>query len=83
MEFLPLSSETVEPTDEVFTYNDTSETVKHTDERCTDKEIGDITFISPPFSNPTENSLPGKFMGFDKTFSRDTTWVQFTINSRR
>ena len=66
MEFPPLSSETVEPTDELFTYNDTSETAEPTDERRTDNEIGDITFISPPFSNPTENCLPGKFMDFDK-----------------
>jgi hypothetical protein len=47
MEFPPLSSETVEHTDELFTYNDTAETVKHTDERRTDNEIGDITFTSP------------------------------------
>jgi hypothetical protein len=52
---------------ELFTYNDTPETVKPTDERRTDNEIDDITFISPPFSNPTENSLPGKFMDLDKT----------------
>ena len=25
-----------------------------------------MTFVSPPFSNPTENSLTGKFMDFDK-----------------
>jgi len=67
MEFPPLSSETAEHTDKRFTYNDTSETAKHTDERRTDNEIDDITFISPPFSNPTENGLPGKFMDYDKT----------------
>jgi hypothetical protein len=37
MEFPPLSTETAEPTEERFTYNDTSETVKHRDERRTDK----------------------------------------------
>jgi hypothetical protein len=35
-------------------------------ERRTDNENDDMTFVSPPFSNPTENSLPGKFMDFDK-----------------
>ena len=67
MEFPPLSSETAEPTDERFTYNDTSETATHTNERRTDNENDDMTFVSPPFSNPTEYSLPGKFMDFDKT----------------
>ena len=66
MEFPPLSTETAEPTEERFTYNDTSETVKHTDERRTNNENDDMTFVSPPFSNPTENSLSGKFMDFDK-----------------
>ena len=61
MEFPPLSTETAEPTEERFTYNDTSETVKHTDERRTDNENDDMTFVSP----------------------QDTTWGQFTINSRR
>jgi hypothetical protein len=42
------------------------ETGKHTDERRTDNENDDMTFVSPLFSNPTGNSLTGKFMDFDK-----------------
>ena len=46
----------------------TNDLLTTTVERRTENEIDDITFISSPFSNPTENSLPGKSMDFDKTF---------------
>ena len=85
IEFPPLSSETVEPTDERFTYNDSRTTHRKwllttispiVSTECTLDIMSKhkrmmmqfITFISPPFSNPTENSLPGKSMDFDKTF---------------
>jgi hypothetical protein len=48
MEFPPLSTETAEPTEERFTYNDTSETVKHTDETRAEQLV---KFIEQEFNS--------------------------------